>query len=260
MGRPSWQIKIITLFWPLRHQLARMVGWPILKPILRRTFHGDQARFMPVQVELEKTGSLILPDPWLERLIAESSFRFILHRCQCRFLEPCRNYPKEMGCLFLGAGAREIDPSLGKEVGSDEALAHHRSARGLGLIPMVGRLRWDSIWLGVRQKDRLLAICFCCECCCYFKIYRHLPAEAAAGLEKLEGLSVRVTEACNGCGLCISRCFIGASSLHVGKAVIGAECRGCGRCAMGCPRKAITISVSSEEPLKAYLRRVASPD
>ncbi len=260
MGRPAWQIRILTRFWPLRNRLARMAGWPILRPLLRGTFQGDQARYIPVGVAIEPTGSVILPDPWVERLIAESSFRYILHQCVCRSLEPCRNYPPDTGCLFLGEGAREIDSGLGKEVTADEALAHHRKAREFGLVPMVGRLRWDSIWLGVKRKDRLITICFCCDCCCYFGIYRHLPREAAAGLQKLEGLTVQVTEACDGCGTCVGRCFIEARTLQNGRAVVGAECRGCGRCAMVCPRQAIKITLPSEEPLKEYLRRVALAD
>ena len=35
MGRPVWQIKIITLFWPWRNFMARMVGWPLLGRLMR---------------------------------------------------------------------------------------------------------------------------------------------------------------------------------------------------------------------------------
>ena len=260
MGRPTWQIRFITLFWPWRNQLARMCGWPILRRWLGRTFQGDEARYIPVRVEIPQAGSWILPDPWMERLLAHSSFRFLLHRCMCRSLEGCRNYPETIGCLFLGEGAREIDPSLGKEVSLEEAAAHYRRAKEAGLIPMVGRLRWDSIWLGVKSKNRLVAICFCCDCCCYFGMYRHLPREAAAGLQKIDGLSVQVTEACQGCGICVSRCFIGAMKLIEGKAVVGEDCRGCGRCATVCPHRAIAITLPSEDPLKEYLCRVAPSD
>jgi hypothetical protein len=63
MGRPAWQIRIITLFWPWRNQLARMCGWPILRRWLGRTFQGDEARYIPVRVEIPQAGSWILPDP-----------------------------------------------------------------------------------------------------------------------------------------------------------------------------------------------------
>ena len=257
MGRPSWQIQIITAFWPIRNFLARMVGWPIIGRWMRLTFKGDRASYIPVQVDVERPGTVALPGMVVERFIQESSFRFILHQCLCRSLEPCRHYPQEIGCLFLGEGAKEIDPSLGREATVEETLAHHRKALVLGLIPMAGKLRWDSLWLGVKQADRLLTICHCCDCCCYFKLYRLLPQEAARGLQKLEGLEVRVTaEKCDGCGICVERCFIQAMTLKEGKAVVGETCRGCGRCASVCPKQAVKVLIPSAESLTNSLRLV----
>jgi len=257
MGRPSWQIQIITAFWPIRNFLARMVGWPIIGRWMRLTFKGDRASYIPVQVDVERPGTVALPGMVVERFIQESSFRFILHQCLCRSLEPCRHYPQEIGCLFLGEGAKEIDPSLGREATVEETLAHHRKALALGLIPMAGKLRWDSLWLGVKQADRLLTICHCCDCCCYFKLYRLLPQEAARGLQKLKGLEVRVTaEKCDGCGICVERCFIQAMTLKEGKAVVGETCRGCGRCASVCPKQAVKVLIPSAESLTNSLRLV----
>ncbi len=220
-----------------------MVGWPVIGRWMEGTFRGDRASFIPVKVDVERPGSVALPGAAVERLIEESPFRFILDRCLCRSLEMCRHYPEDLGCLFLGEGAREIESSLGREATVEEALAHHRKALSLGLIPMVGKVRWDSIWLGVRKADQLLTICHCCDCCCYFKLYRHLPQEAAAGLQKLEGLEVRVTDDCDGCGICVDRCFIKAMRVEAGKAAPGKECRGCGRCAAVCPKRAVKILI-----------------
>lgn len=256
MGRPAWQIKIITLFWPLRNRLARMVGWPIIGSWMRSTFRGDQASYIPVRVDVDPPGSVALPTQIVEKFIQESSYRFILHRCLCRSLEPCHNYPEEMGCLFLGEGAKEIAPSLGREVTAEEALGHHRKAVALGLIPMMGKLRWDSIWLGVKRGEQLLTICHCCDCCCYFRLYRFLPGKAAQGLQKLEGLEVRVSDGCDGCGICVERCFIKAMTLKGGKAVVGETCRGCSRCSLVCPKQAIKIVLPSEESLKRYMQRL----
>ncbi|MBM4332230.1 MAG: 4Fe-4S ferredoxin [Deltaproteobacteria bacterium] len=241
MGRPAWQIKIITAFWPIRNILARMVGWPVIGRWMRLTFRGDRASFIPVKVDVERPDSVVLPGAVVEQFIKEASFRFILHQCLCRSLEPCANYPREIGCLFLGEGAREIAFELGREATVEEALAHHRQALTLGLIPMMGKLRWDSLWLGVKKADQLLTICHCCDCCCYFKLYRFFPQEAAKGLQKIEGLNVLIEKSCDGCGVCVERCFIKAMTVEGGKAVVGQDCRGCGRCAMVCPRQAVKI-------------------
>jgi ferredoxin len=245
MGRPAWQIKIITIFWPWRNAMAKMVGWPILGRWMGKTFKGDKANFIPVKVELERPVNIPLASQVVEKIIQESSFRFILNRCLCRSLEPCSHFSPAIGCLFLGEGAREIDPSMGREASIEETLEHHRNAVAQGLIPMAGKLRWDSLWLGVNNADQLLTICHCCDCCCYFKLYRHLPQEAAKGLQKLEGLEVRVKDNCDGCGICVERCFIQAMTLKDGKAIVGEDCRGCGRCATVCPLDAVKITLKN---------------
>jgi Fe-S-cluster-containing hydrogenase component 2 len=243
MGRPAWQIQFITLFWPIRNVLARMVGWPIIGRWMQSTFRGDRASYIPIRVQVEPPESVAMPAQIVDEMIRQAPFRFILHHCLCRSLEPCRNYPSEIGCLFLGEGAREVAPSLGREATVEEALAHHHRAVSLGLVPMTGKLRWDSIWLGVKKAEQLHTICFCCDCCCYFKIYRFLPPEAAQGLKKLEGLKIQVQESCDGCGVCVQRCFIGAMSLRNGKAIVGESCRGCGRCALVCPIEAVRVVI-----------------
>ena len=190
---------------------------------------------------MKPPGSAVIPTEMVEELIRKTPFRFILEKCLCRSLESCRSYPRELGCLFLGEGAREIAPGLGREADAEEALTHHRRAIALGLIPMVGKLRWDALWLGVEKADRLVTICHCCDCCCYFKVYRILPPGAAKGLRKLDGVDIQVGDDCDGCGVCLERCFIKAMTLKDGKAVPGETCRGCGRCAAICPRQAVKV-------------------
>jgi UDP-glucose 4-epimerase len=71
---------------------------------------------------------------------------------------------------------------------------------------------------------------------------------------------VRVGEACDGCGICVERCFIQAMSLKHGKVVVGESCRGCGRCAAVCPRQAVRVLPPPAASLEKFLRRVSSLD
>ncbi|MGD0804856.1 MAG: FAD-binding protein [Candidatus Bathyarchaeia archaeon] len=56
--------------------------------------------------------------------------------------------------------------------------------------------------------------------------------------------SVDVSDACTGCGMCISICPFGVITIVTGKAQIGDACRVCGACEPVCPVKAITIKKS----------------
>jgi len=71
----------------------------------------------------------------------------------------------------------------------EEALNHHRRPR-LGPDSHGGKIEVDSLWLGVKKADQLITICHCCDCCCYFKLYRSCPG-GRPGLQKWEGLEVR---------------------------------------------------------------------
>ena len=55
---------------------------------------------------------------------------------------------------------------------------------------------------------------------------------------------VKVSEACTGCGICITACPFGSITITNNKAQINDTCRVCGACEPVCPVKAITIKKS----------------
>ena len=68
--------------------------------------------------------------------------------------------------------------------------------------------------------------------------------------KRLPGISVTVDpERCDGCGLCVQRCFVGAMVLRDGKVKVGDSCKGCGRCVEICPRQAVSLTLENEDAL-----------
>jgi ferredoxin len=179
--------------------------------------------------------------------------------CICRDASGCRDYPVDLGCLFLGEAAAGINPKLGRRVTRKEALTHVRRCREAGLIHLIGRNKLDTIWLGIGPGDRLLTVCNCCPCCCLWRVLPHLSERIGDRITRMDGVTVQVSDRCIGCGICMDGvCFVDAIRLSGERAVIGEACRGCGRCVDACPQKAIELTVAHSRFVEAAIGRIAS--
>ena len=231
-----------TTAWPV---VGKLTGWIVNKE------HYD-VTFVPINEELEDNGSTVLPKQVVEEMIRRSCHRVILPICLCRVGCRCQDYPMEIGCIFMGEGAKQIDPSIGRAVSVEEALEHMERAIAVGLIPQIGRVDPDPLMLGVRMKDweRFLTLCFCCTCCCIaMRNQLSWDSDIRRRMHRLEGLSIEISDECDGCGKCAKQCFAQAIVIEDKKARIGDDCKGCGLCVDVCPRDAIGISVTDGDRL-----------
>jgi UDP-glucose 4-epimerase len=146
----------------------------------------------------------------------------------------------------MGKGAREVDPAVGRHVSVEEALSHVRQCIEDGLIPFVGRFKADNLLWGVKDRGKLLTVCFCCSCCCMImNTIRYMPQISHERIVKLKGLKIIVdNEQCKMCGACTKSCFMGALSMSDGKIIRdNSLCKGCGLCITACPNKAVSAAV-----------------
>jgi UDP-glucose 4-epimerase len=215
---------------------------------------------IPINKDIEGAEGIALPEEVLDRLIDVSNYRAILHSCMCRRINQCNAYPEDVACIFMGEAARKIPENLKREAGKEEAKAHVRKALAAGLVPIVGEARGDYSLLRIPyegNEGRLLTNCFCCECCCLSRAWRKAPVATVEGvMPPVEGLSVEVTDACVGCGACVTKCFIGAIQVRAGQAVIDDYCRVCGRCAAACPNGAIKLKLDNPHAVDDVVNRI----
>jgi ferredoxin len=265
MSRPVWFVQLVKKSFPGRFLAARATKVPVLGGVLDRwLFGGDELIYLPpdrvveIGQPIDLPDEVVLPSQVVEHFIEQANTHWIMNVCICRDANRCEDYPIELGCLFLGEAAAGINPQLGRQVTKEEALAHVRRCREAGLVHLIGRNKLDTIWLGVGPGDKLLTVCNCCPCCCLWRVLPHVAPQISAKVTRMPGVSVQVTERCVGCGTCTQEvCFVDAIRVTDGRAAISDACRGCGRCITVCPEGAIEISIKDGRFVADAVARIA---
>ncbi len=230
---------------------------PIMRMFFKSTFSetGLQASFIPVGENVEIPQNVIPPREVILDFLNRASYLALADECVCRVGGKCRKFPIGVGSIFMGEGARDLHPSVGRSVTIEEATRHIDHALELGLVPMIGHLMVDSKLFGMKKFDRFLTVCFCCECCCMLlKNMRAIKEAWPNTLLPIDGVSVEVTDDCNGCGVCVPICPVECLSLVGGTAVLGDVCIGCGCCANACAGNAIKVTVAPDSRVLEELR------
>jgi len=246
--RPEWWLTVLAKIWPVTWKSAMATQWPIVGGLVAKlalplmSEKNFNVTHIPINIEISGADSTYLPTLVLEELINRSAHRVIIKRCTCRDERKCENHSIEAGCIQLGAGTEEIDPRIAAHVSKHKAIEHMRSCVEDGLVPMIGRVKVDNLIWGVRDRGRLLAVCFCCRCCCtVLNSGKYLPDDVAGRIVRLEGLEIRTDhQACTLCETCVDACFMAALSIGDGRIIRDDDlCKGCGLCVSSCPEKAI---------------------
>lgn len=266
MARPLWFVELLKQGFPGRFLIARLTKVPIIgRTIDHWLFEGDDIIYLPkdqvIQINkpVDVPEQMVLPSQVVEHFIDKANYHWIMNTCICRDASKCKDYPIDLGCLFLGEAALGINPQLGRRVTKAEAHEHVRRCREAGLVHLIGRNKLDSVWLGVSPGNKLLTVCNCCPCCCLWRMLPHIAPFIGAKVSRMPGVTISVTDKCVGCGTCTQGiCFVNAIHLVSNRAVRSDACRGCGRCVSVCPQGVIEISIDNEQFVAKTVDRLSS--
>ncbi len=247
-------------------KLARYSHYPILGRFLNwfvfrgsRMFYVPMDRVIEIDESIETPDNMVLPSQVVTHFIEKAKHHWIMHKCICRAGSDCKDYPIDLGCLFLGETAMRINPELGRPVSREEALEHLQRCQEAGLIPLIGNDRMDSVSLDVKPLGKLLTICNCCQCCCIWRILPLIHDDVSSHILKMPGVAVSITDQCEGCGDCTEGiCFVDGIRLVGDRAEINNECRGCGRCVIECPNEAIEIQFENPDFIEDSINQLSS--
>ncbi len=268
MTGPYWMKTLINKTFSQRFFWSKLTRHPPFgRMVDKLLFEGDDILYLPKDrvvpigetVDADHIQGTAVPSALLEHFIREAGFRWRMDFCICRDSSGCRDYPTDLGCLFLGEAARGINPKFGRPVGEAEALEHVARCREAGLVHLVGRNKLDSVWLNVGPSHRLLTICNCCPCCCLWKVLPTIDTRISRKVNRMPGVRLLVTDKCVGCGTCTRGvCFVDAITLDGKRAVIDdARCRGCGRCADACPNGSVRLEIDRPDYIEAAIEQIA---
>lgn len=230
--------------WPLGKYGKKVARAPVIGKVVSPVMWNEKnldATYLPVGETVELEPGNVLPYRIIVDLVERASCRFVLNGCLCRTASRCENHPIETGCLFLGDAAARIGPEHGRVVSIEDAVEHVRRAQEAGLLPCVIHSSVDASIFGIDYR-RMLAVCFCCNCCCTFRTdMRAGPVAYRERIIRLPGLVMSSVGECGLCEKCARACSFGAVKVEAGGPVFAEFCKGCGMCASACPRRNIRI-------------------
>ncbi|NVM18404.1 MAG: 4Fe-4S binding protein [Candidatus Lokiarchaeota archaeon] len=264
MARPLWFVNLLEKTFPNIKLIAKLTRVPIIGKIFDLLlFEGDDIIYLTkdkvisLNKEVEKQADIALPSKVLEHFINKANYHWVMNFCICRESMQCSDYPIDLGCLFLGEAVLGINSQLGRLVTKEEALDHIRKCKEAGLVHMIGRNRLDKQWLGVKPGNKLLSICNCDPCCCLWRISPVIASKIGSKVQKMPGVSLKVTDRCIGCGTCMQGiCFVDAIHMVDKHAKINEICKGCGRCVEICPQNAIELTIYNKEFVDESIKQI----
>ncbi len=178
----------------------------------------------------------------VRKLVENARGRLSVANCICRLTsqiqgEGCQKTDLIEACLMIGTdhARRHVDMGIGRYITKEEA------------FELLNKAQQDGLVLQPENSRRPDTICICCgDCCVLLKMLKNHPRPA--DLYVANFYVEFNAELCNGCGVCVDKCQLGAREMVDGVAALNPDrCIGCGNCVALCPQNANTLRKKEPE-------------
>jgi len=223
---------------------------------------------MPLDIDItDKSEKVVIPMDMLKESLKHTSYIAGMDSCLCRDATDCKDYPKNVACLFLGEGGKTVvKHKLGRQFTYEEACNRIDEAAASGLMAQAVWIEVEQMLWGIRNDhmDKFLEVCFCCPCCCIaMRLARNAEPEDRIRFHPSGWTAVPNQTKCIGCRKCAAGphgCPVEAISFNTdGLVQINQElCVGCGICKTRCPID--VISIKQTMPMRADLHDYFAKD
>lgn len=188
-------------------------------------------RVVPINVAVEPSSQILAFDDVTN--LVNGARAIAVTKCSCRAIDGACGQPVEV-CLQLDRAADyAVERGTGRPLTREQALRMLEKCEADGLVHVAENKR------GVGN-----VICNCCHDCCinWTSIRTGLGKFVAPSRFRATVLE----DDCNGCELCVERCFFEAMRMvqaNTLAAVDEEKCMGCGVCRVVCPTDAISMQL-----------------
>ncbi len=201
-----------------------------------------QMRTIPINQSIQDQTAVSTFDE-VTHLLDISGGPFVILDCICRkkrslIGKPCKKTDRKETCLAVGNMAlMALSADIGRKLSKEEAVSILEKNQEEGLI------------LQPSNTEKAEFICSCCGCCCgMLRMHKTLPRPVDFWASNFH--AAVNTEKCNGCGVCVERCQVGAMTVsrkHRYSEVDLNRCIGCGLCVPTCKTGALSLQKKSTQ-------------
>ena len=258
-----------------KFQKLKKVAWltklPIFKQLYRKKtlpdgFDSQAGQYVPVNLKVGDYETQKVPLKLIDHFI-EKAGTIVIVQCPCRVSNDCKNHSKDLGCIWMGKGAANLDLEnlplgvKGRYATKEEAKQHARAAIKDGLVPGLGKFRSDAQLYNVLEyQDEFMDFCFCCSCCCVTAGMKYANSDWRNYIKKMDGVVITTDpEKCIGvenCGQCFKVCIYDGLKVVNGKSAHTDKCIACGNCEAVCPNGAISINFDENKDIDEVINEI----